>query len=105
MSELQIIQAAIQGLATAMGGVNASIMTIGKSWVAAYEARTKEMAVRTKLLDQLTLGGQSIPLHVVVQPAPTEPTVGDGVADAAEEAAKVDGEQPQNPPPQPGSQV
>lgn len=95
MSDLQIISASLQSLTTAVSSAATAVMTTVNKGVVAYQERTQEMAKRTELLDKLTIGGQSIPLHVIVQPAPTEATPAEGVADAAEEAAgKLDPEAP-----------
>lgn len=105
MSEIHMITAAVQGLSTAVGGVNATLLTLAKGGVAAYQDRTKEMARRTDLLAKLTMDGQSIPVHMIVQPAPTEETPADGLAQAAEEAAGEEGAQPPAEGPGAGQQV
>ena len=105
MSDMQIISASLQGLTTAISSAATSVMTTVKTGVDAYKERTQEMAKRTALLDKLTMGGQSLPMHVVIQPAPIEPpeaTVDGTLGEAVEEAASKEGQGEQPPAAAPG---
>ena len=81
--------AAIQNLETTVRGLSVTVQTGLGNFIKAYETRTKELANLNKLLVDLTDGGRTFPLYVIVH---GEELGADGMLEAEENAAQQSGQ-------------